>query len=36
VILNEGKDTVIPIEKYDPDDFEKRITTHPKVIIKWS
>ena len=36
VILNGGKDTVIPIEDYDPADFEKRITEHPKVIIKWS
>ena len=35
VILNGGKDTVIPIEDYDPADFEKRITEHPKVIIKW-
>jgi threonine 3-dehydrogenase len=36
VILNGGKDTVIPIENYDPADFEKRITEHPKVLIKWS
>jgi threonine 3-dehydrogenase len=36
VILNGGKDTVLPIDSYDPDDFEKRITEHPKVLIKWS
>ncbi len=36
VILNGGKDTILPIESYDPDDFEKRITEHPKVLIKWS
>ncbi|MEJ2719947.1 MAG: zinc-binding dehydrogenase [bacterium] len=36
IILNEGNDTVIPIDEYDPADFEKRITTHPKVIIKWA
>jgi threonine 3-dehydrogenase len=36
VILNGGKDTVLDIENYDPDDFEKRITEHPKVLIKWS
>jgi threonine 3-dehydrogenase len=35
VILNEGKETVIPIADYDPEDFEKRMMTHPKVIIKW-
>ncbi len=36
VILNGGKDTVLAIEDYDPADFEKRITEHTKVLIKWS
>jgi threonine 3-dehydrogenase len=36
IILNEGKDTIIPIEDYDPDDFERRMMSHPKVLIKWS
>jgi threonine 3-dehydrogenase len=35
VILNNGKDTVVNIEDYDVEDFEKRITTHPKILIKW-
>ncbi len=34
-ILNEGKDTVIPIADYDPSDFEKRMMKHPKILIKW-
>ena len=36
VILNGGKETVVNIEDYDPADFERRITDHTKVIIKWS
>jgi threonine 3-dehydrogenase len=36
VILNGGKETVVHIGDYDPVDFEKRITEHPKVLIKWS
>jgi len=36
VILNRGGDTVVSIDDYDPGDFEKRITAHPKVLIKWS
>jgi threonine 3-dehydrogenase len=35
VILNQGKDTVVHINDYDVEDFEKRIVTHPKVLIKW-
>jgi threonine 3-dehydrogenase len=35
VILNHGKDTVVHIDDYDVEDFEKRIVTHPKVLIKW-
>jgi threonine 3-dehydrogenase len=35
VILNGGKDTVVPIGQYEPVDFEKRIKAHPKVLIKW-
>jgi threonine 3-dehydrogenase len=36
VILGRGEDTVVHIDDYDPGDFEKRIMTHPKVIIQWS
>ncbi|MDH3217378.1 MAG: alcohol dehydrogenase catalytic domain-containing protein [Candidatus Krumholzibacteria bacterium] len=36
VILNKGQDTVVHIDDYDPQDFEKRIMNHPKVIIRWS
>ena len=36
IILNEGKDTIIPIEDYDPEDFEKRMMSHTKVLIKWA
>ena len=35
VILNKGDDTVVNIGDYDQDDFERRITAHPKIIIKW-
>jgi threonine 3-dehydrogenase len=36
VILNGGKDTIIHIDDYDPDDFERRMMSHPKLIVKWS
>jgi threonine 3-dehydrogenase len=35
VILNGGKDTVVRIDDYEMDDFEKRITSCPKVLIQW-
>ena len=35
VILNKGKDTIVDIDDYDMNDFEERILTHPKLIIKW-
>ena len=35
VILKNGKDTVVHIDNYDVEDFEKRIVTHPKVLIEW-
>jgi len=35
VILNGGKDTIVHIEDYEVEDFERRITAHPKVLIKW-
>ena len=35
VILNGGKDTIVRIEDYDAEDFERRITAHPKVLIQW-
>jgi threonine 3-dehydrogenase len=36
VILNGGKDTIVRIEDYEVEDFEKRIAAHPKVLIKWA
>ncbi len=36
VILNGGKGTIVDIDDFDPEDFEKRITEHPKVLVKWS
>jgi threonine 3-dehydrogenase len=36
VILNGGKDTIVHIDDYDMNDFEKRIMTHPKVLIRWN
>ena len=35
VILQRGNDTVVHIDDYDVEDFEKRIVTHPKVLIEW-
>lgn len=35
VILNGGEGTVVPIDEYDPVEFEKRITAHTKVLIRW-
>jgi threonine 3-dehydrogenase len=36
LILDEGRDTIVHIDDYEPDDFERRITAHPKVLIKWT
>ncbi|MFQ5511668.1 MAG: zinc-binding dehydrogenase [Candidatus Krumholzibacteriia bacterium] len=36
VILGKGDGTVVNIEDYDVDDFERRILSHPKVLIQWS
>ncbi len=36
LILDEGRDTIVHIDDYDPEDFERRITAHPKVLIKWA
>ena len=35
VILNGGRDTIVRIDDYDVEDFERRINTHPKVLIQW-
>jgi threonine 3-dehydrogenase len=35
VILNGGSDTVVHIDDYEVEDFEKRIVSHPKVLIQW-
>lgn len=35
VILNRGKDTVFPFKDFDKMQFEKAITSHPKIILKY-
>jgi len=35
VMLNRGKDTITDIEDFVPEQFEKKIGTHPKLLIRW-
>lgn len=35
VMLNKGRGTVLDMKSYDPEKFEKKITTHPKILLKW-
>jgi threonine 3-dehydrogenase len=35
VILNKGKGTIMHIDDYDIDDFERMMLANPKVVIKW-
>jgi threonine 3-dehydrogenase len=35
VMLNRGKDTITDIADFVPETFEKKIGTHPKLIIRW-
>jgi threonine 3-dehydrogenase len=35
VMLKKGRGTVIDIKKFDPETFEKKIISHPKILIKW-
>lgn len=35
VILNRGEGTVVPVEDFNVQDFERAILNHPKVLIKW-
>jgi|SRR3989344_3035003 len=35
VILKEGKGTVIPFSNYNPEEFEKVMSEHPKIIFKF-
>jgi threonine 3-dehydrogenase len=35
IMLNKGKDTITDIEDFRPEQFEKKIGTHPKLIIRW-
>ena len=35
VMLNKGRGTVLDMNKFDPAVFEKKITTHPKILLKW-
>ncbi len=35
LMLNKGKDTIVDAQDFNPAAFEKKIGTHPKLIIKW-
>ena len=35
VILNRGQGTLFPFKDFDPTQFEKAITTHPKIVLKY-
>jgi len=35
IMLNKGKDTITDIADFVPEQFEKKIGTHPKLIIRW-
>ena len=35
VMLKKGRGTILNINRFDPAIFEKKITTHPKILIKW-
>jgi threonine 3-dehydrogenase len=35
IMLKKGKGTILDINKFSPDMFEKKITTHPKILVKW-
>jgi len=35
VILNRGEDTILPFRGFDKTQFEKAITSHPKIILKY-
>ncbi len=36
VILNKGKDTILPFKDFDETRFENAITSHPKIILKYA
>lgn len=35
IILNGGKGTIQNIESFDPEKFEKKLLSHPKILVKW-
>jgi len=35
ILLNEGKDTIMPISEYTKSDFEKKMATHPKILLQF-
>jgi len=35
VILNEGRDTIMPIGTYTKEDFEKKMSEHPKFLLQF-
>lgn len=34
VILREGEDTIVGLDDFEPESFEKKINSHPKVVLK--
>jgi threonine 3-dehydrogenase len=35
VILKKGRGTIVDIKNFDPAAFEKKMKTHPKILVKW-
>ena len=35
IILNGGKGTIQNIESFDPEKFEKKLLSYPKILVKW-
>ena len=35
VILNRGVGTLFPFKDFNPTEFEKAITSHPKIVLKY-
>jgi threonine 3-dehydrogenase len=36
VMLKKGRGTIMDMKRFDPDTFEKKIATHPKILLRWS
>lgn len=35
LLLQEGRDTIVPFAEYDPEAFEKKLLAHPKILLKF-